>query len=183
MNDLTDSKPSSAGPTLTKAELAELMFDQVGLNKREAKDLVEGFFEEIRLALERGDEVKLSGFGNFQIRKKPERPGRNPKTGEAIPISARRVVTFHASQKLKNLVEVNMNGGDPGLLDSLSGDDTEVDTDADTDTDSEDDLDQHAFESARLTDRSAQGPALSPTQKPTQAAVRSKSAAVKLGSA
>lgn len=91
--------------TLTKAELADLLFDRVGLNKREAKDMVESFFEEIRLALEAGDSVKLSGFGNFQLRNKPQRPGRNPKTGEEIPIAARRVVTFHASQKLKGMVE------------------------------------------------------------------------------
>ncbi|WP_420225184.1 integration host factor subunit alpha [Pigmentiphaga litoralis] len=91
--------------TLTKAELADLLFERVGLNKREAKDMVETFFEEIRDALERGDMVKLSGFGNFQVRNKPQRPGRNPKTGEAIPIAARRVVTFHASQKLKSMVE------------------------------------------------------------------------------
>ena len=92
-------------PTLTKAELAEMLFEQVGLNKREAKDMVETFFEEIRDALERGESVKLSGFGNFQLRDKPQRPGRNPKTGQEIPISARRVVTFHASQKLKGMVE------------------------------------------------------------------------------
>mgnify|MGYP000042837636 CR=1 FL=1 len=92
-------------PTLTKAELAELLFEQVGLNKREAKDMVETFFDEIRDALERGESVKLSGFGNFQLRDKPQRPGRNPKTGEEIPISARRVVTFHASQKLKAMVD------------------------------------------------------------------------------
>ena len=100
--------------TLTKAELADLMFEKVGLNKREAKDMVESFFEEIRIALERGEMVKLSGFGNFQLRKKPQRPGRNPKTGEEIPITARRVVTFHASQKLKALVEQNHgNQGEP----------------------------------------------------------------------
>lgn len=92
-------------PTLTKAELAELLFEQVGLNKREAKDMVETFFGEVRDALERGAEVKLSGFGNFQLRDKPQRPGRNPKTGEEIPITARRVVTFHASQKLKAMVD------------------------------------------------------------------------------
>jgi integration host factor subunit alpha len=90
--------------TLTKAELADLMFERVGLNKREAKDMVDSFFEEIRNALQRGDTVKLSGFGNFQLRKKPQRPGRNPKTGEEIPITARRVVPFPASQKLKTLV-------------------------------------------------------------------------------
>ncbi len=91
--------------TLTKADLADMLFDKVGLNKREAKDMVEAFFEEIRNALAEGDTVKLSGFGNFQLRDKPQRPGRNPKTGEEIPISARRVVTFHASQKLKGMVE------------------------------------------------------------------------------
>ena len=91
--------------TLTKAELAELLFQNVGLNKREAKDIVDAFFEEIRDTLARGDEVKLSGFGNFQVRDKPPRPGRNPKTGEVIPIAARRVVTFHASQKLRATVE------------------------------------------------------------------------------
>ncbi len=93
------------GFTLTKAELAEMLFEKVGLNKREAKDMVETFFAQIRQALEAGDSVKLSGFGNFQLRDKPQRPGRNPKTGEPIPISARRVVTFHASQKLKALVD------------------------------------------------------------------------------
>ena len=96
--------------TLTKAELADLLFEQLGLNKREAKDMVEHFFEEIRIALEGGDSVKLSGFGNFQLREKPQRPGRNPKTGEEIPITARRVVTFHASQKLKAMVEKNYGG-------------------------------------------------------------------------
>lgn len=96
--------------TLTKAELADMLFEKVGLNKREAKDMVESFFEEIRLALEDGDGVKLSGFGNFELREKPQRPGRNPKTGEEIPITARRVVTFHASQKLKALVEESYAG-------------------------------------------------------------------------
>ena len=103
-------------PTLTKAELAELLFEQVGLNKREAKDMVETFFDEIRDALERGESVKLSGFGNFQLRDKPQRPGRNPKTGEEIPISARRVVTFHASQKLKTMVD----GSAPGAAAHLA---------------------------------------------------------------
>jgi integration host factor subunit alpha len=106
----TDEAGASGQPpavqfTLTKAELAEMLFDRVGLNKREAKDMVETFFDEIRAALERGESVKLSGFGNFQLRDKPQRPGRNPKTGEEIPISARRVVTFHASQKLKAQIE------------------------------------------------------------------------------
>jgi integration host factor subunit alpha len=106
-------------PTLTKAELAELLFEQVGLNKREAKDMVETFFDEIRNALERGEAVKLSGFGNFQLRDKPQRPGRNPKTGEEIPITARRVVTFHASQKLKGMVE-EANPANPDGPDSHS---------------------------------------------------------------
>ena len=97
--------------TLTKAELADLLFEKVGFNKREAKDMVECFFEEVRIALEAGEGVKLSGFGNFQLRDKPQRPGRNPKTGEEIPITARRVVTFHASQKLKAMVEQNYNNG------------------------------------------------------------------------
>ena len=96
--------------TLTKAELADLLFEKVGLNKREAKDMAEAFFEEIRSQLERGETVKLSGFGNFQLRDKPQRPGRNPKTGEEIPITARRVVTFHPSQKLKSMVEKNYHG-------------------------------------------------------------------------
>lgn len=91
--------------TLTKAELAECLFEQVGLNKREAKEMVETFFDEISQSLARGESVKLSGFGHFQLRDKPARPGRNPKTGEATIISARRVVTFHASQKLKSMVE------------------------------------------------------------------------------
>ena len=96
--------------TLTKADLADLLFEKVGLNKREAKDMVESFFEEVRMALENGDGVKLSGFGNFQLRDKPQRPGRNPKTGEERPITTRRVVTFHASQKLKAMVEKNYGG-------------------------------------------------------------------------
>lgn len=94
------------GVTLTKAELSEILFERVGLNKREAKDLVEQFFEEIRQTLAEGETVKFSGFGNFELRDKPQRPGRNPKTGEEIPISARRVVTFHASQKLKGAVSL-----------------------------------------------------------------------------
>ena len=90
---------------LTKAEMAERLFEEVGLNKREAKEFVDSFFDALREALERGQQVKLSGFGNFDLRQKNQRPGRNPKTGEEIPITARRVVTFHASQKLKALVE------------------------------------------------------------------------------
>ena len=90
---------------LTKAEMAEHLFEELGLNKREAKDMVEMFFEEIRQSLENGRQVKLSGLGNFDLREKKQRPGRNPKTGEEIPISARRVVTFRPGQKLKVRVE------------------------------------------------------------------------------
>lgn len=90
--------------TLTKADLIQLVVDSVGLNKREAAEMVEAFFEEISSALEAGDDVKLSGFGGFQLREKPARPGRNPKTGETAIVTARRVVTFHPSQKLKLVV-------------------------------------------------------------------------------
>jgi integration host factor subunit alpha len=92
--------------TVTKAALAITLFEQLGLNKREANDMVDHFFEEIASALEAGDCVKLSGFGNFMLREKPPRPGRNPKTGQEIPISARRVVTFHASSKLRALIKL-----------------------------------------------------------------------------
>ena len=90
---------------LTKADFAESLFDELGLNKREAKDMVEFFFEEIKTALEQGKQVKISGFGRFELRDKSSRPGRNPKTGEEIPITARRVVTFRSGQKLKARVE------------------------------------------------------------------------------
>ena len=98
---------------LTKADLAEHLFEEMGLNKREAKDLIESVFEEIRTALGRGEEVKLSGFGNFELREKKERPGRNPKTGEEIPITARRVVTFRPGQKLKARVEAYAGPAQP----------------------------------------------------------------------
>ncbi len=97
--------PSLETPTLTKAELSELLFDRLGLNKRESKDMVEAFFDIVHAALAQNQDVKLSGFGNFQIRRKAPRPGRNPRTGEAIPIKARHVVTFHASNKLKAIVQ------------------------------------------------------------------------------
>ena len=95
---------------LTKADMAERLFDEIGLNKREAKEMVELFFEKIRSSLENGEQVKLSGFGNFDLREKKQRPGRNPKTGEEIPISARRVVTFRPGQKLKARVEAYAGG-------------------------------------------------------------------------
>ena len=96
---------------LTKADLAEPLFDEVGLNKREAKDMVALFFEEIKEALEQGEPVKISGFGKFGLRDKVGRPGRNPKTGDEIPITARRVVTFRAGQKLKTHVCQSASNG------------------------------------------------------------------------
>lgn len=97
---------------LTKNDLAAALFDEVGLNKRESREFIDSFFELIRNRLEHGDSVKLSGFGNFQLRDKSTRPGRNPKTGEEIPISARRVVTFKPGQKLRNRVESYVGSGD-----------------------------------------------------------------------
>jgi integration host factor subunit alpha len=90
---------------LTKLDITEGLFDELGLNKREAKEIVELFFEEIRSSLEAGKPVKISGFGNFELRDKSERPGRNPKTGEEVSVSARRVVTFKPGQKLRFRVE------------------------------------------------------------------------------
>jgi integration host factor subunit alpha len=96
---------SLESPALTKAHLAELLFEQIGLNKRESKDMIDAFFVLISDSLVDGNDVKISGFGNFQIRTKAPRPGRNPRTGESIPIGARRVVTFHASHKLKEQIQ------------------------------------------------------------------------------
>ena len=119
--DANDAKKSEASavvigsletPTLTKAELAELLFDKLGLNKRESKDMVEAFFDILHDSLVKGQDVKLSGFGNFNIRRKAPRPGRNPRTGESIPIKARNVVTFHASHKLKGLVQGDTPAGE-----------------------------------------------------------------------
>ncbi|MGA0266716.1 MAG: integration host factor subunit alpha [Lysobacterales bacterium] len=97
---------------LTKADLANRLFNEVGLNKREAKEFVDAYFEVVKEALEGGENVKLSGFGNFQLRDKDQRPGRNPKTGEEIPISARRVVTFRPGQKLRARVEAYVGSRD-----------------------------------------------------------------------
>lgn len=92
-------------PALTKSALADLLFEHIGLNKRESKDMVESFFELLADELVEGWDVKISGFGNFHIRTKASRPGRNPRTGQPVAIESRRVVTFHASQKLKELVQ------------------------------------------------------------------------------
>ncbi|OOF43840.1 integration host factor subunit alpha [Rodentibacter trehalosifermentans] len=91
--------------TLTKIDITEFLIAKYHLQKQEAKSLVDNFFEEIRLSLESGNDVKLSGFGNFELRDKASRPGRNPKTGESIPVSARRVVAFKPGQKLRARVE------------------------------------------------------------------------------
>lgn len=94
---------------LTKQDLSDHLFEELGINKQQAKQLVESFFEEIRIALAANEDVKLSGFGNFDLRNKTPRPGRNPKTGEEIPITARRVVTFKSGQKLKARVEAHQD--------------------------------------------------------------------------
>lgn len=126
-NFLTPSSPTAPAmdialdsletPTLTKAQLAEELFDNIGLNKREAKDMVDAFFNLVVQELVDGRDVKISGFGNFQLRAKSPRPGRNPRTGELISIDARRVVTFHASHKLKSVVQ----GEDLSALDAAEG--------------------------------------------------------------
>jgi integration host factor subunit alpha len=111
-NGMEISVESLETPALTKAHLADLLFEQIGLNKRESKDMVDAFFDIIHGSLVQGRDVKLSGFGNFNIRRKASRPGRNPRTGEAIPIKARNVVTFHASHKLKGAVQGDVPAAD-----------------------------------------------------------------------
>ncbi len=105
--------------TVTKADLANTLFEQIGLNKREAKEFVELFFEKIRESLESGESVKLSGFGGFSVRDKKSRPGRNPKTGEEVPVTPRRVVTYKASQKVKDRIAKNNNFHRSRLRDTL----------------------------------------------------------------
>ncbi len=97
---------------LTKADMVESLFNELGLNKREALELIDLYFHQLVACLALGEPVKLSGFGNFDLRDKNERPGRNPKTGEKIPISARRVVTFRPGQKLKTRVEAYAGTGE-----------------------------------------------------------------------
>lgn len=91
--------------TLTKADLAKHLDETIGLTNREAKEIIELFFQYVSEALIKGQQVKISGFGNFTLHDKRERPGRNPRTGEEVPVTARRVVTFHCGQKLKAKVE------------------------------------------------------------------------------
>tara|TARA_B100000674_G_C37892152_1_gene939520 strand:- start:359 stop:655 length:297 start_codon:yes stop_codon:yes gene_type:complete len=90
--------------TITKADIIEHLHNDLGLNKSECKVLVEDFFEEIKNSLINNEDVKLSGFGNFELLEKKARPGRNPKTGEEVTISARRVVTFRAGNKLREKI-------------------------------------------------------------------------------
>jgi integration host factor subunit alpha len=108
---MRDTPTSTAEATtetsmLRMAELIEMLCDRAGLNRHEAKEMVKAFFDVMRDALESGENVKLPGFGNFQLHDKSQRPGRNPKTGETTIIAARRIVTFHASQKLKARLEI-----------------------------------------------------------------------------
>ena len=113
--------------TITKADLATVLHENLGINKREALELVMAFFEEISSELAEGETVKLSGFGVFCLRRKNSRPGRNPKTGEMIPVSARRVVMFHPSHILKALVQkqqpaaVSMSAGTAARPESQRG--------------------------------------------------------------
>ena len=95
------------GNTITKLDLVNHLHDTLGLNKVESKEFVEAFFQEIKQSLKNNEDVKISGFGNFKILNKKERPGRNPKTGEPVTISARKVVTFKASQKLRKRIALN----------------------------------------------------------------------------
>ncbi len=98
--------------TLAKADMAKSLFNELGLNKKEALELVDLFFQELKACLADGEQIRLSGFGNFHLRDKSERPGRNPKTGENVPIPARRVVTFRPGQKLKSRVETYAGTGE-----------------------------------------------------------------------
>jgi len=97
---------------LTKFDIIKNLNDEIGLNKREAKELVDSFFGNIKKLLSQGQEVKLSGFGNFQLKNKSSRPGRNPRTGEDVEITARRVVTFKSGQKLKESLKTLTNEPD-----------------------------------------------------------------------
>jgi integration host factor subunit alpha len=91
-------------PALTKAQLSVMLFDQLGLNKREAHDFIDAFFDMLFNELVEGQDVKISGFGNFEVRNKSARPGRNPRTGEDVIIPPRRVITFKASGLLKTQI-------------------------------------------------------------------------------
>ncbi len=102
--------------SLTKADMAASLFNELGLNKREARELVDSFFQELEACLAAGEQIQFSGFGNFNLRDKSERPGRNPKTGEEVQIPARRVVTFRPGNKLRTRVETYAGTGEYGVL-------------------------------------------------------------------
>ena len=101
ISDLTVLLPTIETPTLTKAELSEMLFDRLGLNKRESKDMVEAFFDSVQEALVEGQDVKLSGFGNFQIRRKAPRPGRNPRTGDSVDVPGKKVPYFKPGKEMR----------------------------------------------------------------------------------
>ena len=105
-----------ASLTVTRAQLTEVVYQEVGLSRNESAELVETVLEEISSALERGEVVKISSFGSFSVREKGERIGRNPKTGEEVPISPRRVLVFRASHVLKDRINEGLtaNAGHGG---------------------------------------------------------------------
>ena len=101
-----------AGHTVTRAQLTEAVYQEVGLSRNESAELVESVIAEISHALERGEMVKISSFGSFAVRRKGQRVGRNPKTGQEVPISPRRVLVFRASHALKD--QINFGLHQPG---------------------------------------------------------------------
>src|SRR5512142_2536728 len=107
-NQLTKStlSPARGSRHVTKADIIESVYEKVGFSKKEAAEIVEMVFDTIKETLERGEKIKISGFGNFIVREKKSRVGRNPQTGEEIEISARRVLTFRPSQVLKNALNL-----------------------------------------------------------------------------
>jgi integration host factor subunit alpha len=94
-----------SGEGMTKADLVEIVYEKVGLSKKEAQDIIEIIFDTVRQSLQEGESVKIPGFGTFNVRKKAARRGRNPQTGEEMEISPRRVLTFKASNQLKAMTE------------------------------------------------------------------------------
>src|ERR1700681_426046 len=98
-----------AGHTITRAQLTEAVYQEVGLSRNESAELVESVIAEISDALERGEMVKISSFGSFAVRRKGQRIGRNPKTGQEVPISPRRVLVFRASHALKHQINNGLN--------------------------------------------------------------------------
>jgi integration host factor subunit alpha len=109
------AKARATGANVTKADIIESVYEKVGFSKKEAAEIVEMVFDTIKETLERGEKIKISGFGNFIVRDKKSRVGRNPQTGEEIEISARRVLTFRPSQVLKNALNGSLTGA-PGSV-------------------------------------------------------------------